>query len=87
MSKQRKPRIFPKRCFLCKSPDHFARNFPFRQTFNNEEVKKKKKKSKEEIVAGLDKRTSKSTNMSSNEKSIQIHNSLETNESAWCLKF
>ena len=36
-------------------------------------------------MARLDKRVSKSTIISSNEKSIEIHNILETNETAKCV--
>ena len=72
--------------FLCKSPDHVASDCPFRQKFNNEEFKeKKKRKLKEEIMVRLEKLVSKSTIISSNEKSIEIHNILETNEAVRCV--
>ena len=86
---QRKPRIVFKRCFLCSSHNHLARKCPHRQTFENEKfVDKKKRKSKEKITGRFDKRASESTNISSNEKSSESHNGLETNElRGVCLKY
>ena len=47
ISKQRKPKIFPKFCFLCKSPDHFARDCFLKKLSKREFM--------EEVMVRLDK--------------------------------
>ena len=50
ISKQRKLKTIPICYFMCNSPDHFARDCPFRQKLNNDEFEERKKRNLKEVI-------------------------------------